>query len=285
MFPYGKLWWGGWGLPDDPDRDREVRRKAWLLSVPTALSWAVVGWSGALGLLDELRLMSLNRAGSWEQAPSAISLIVIFSVSVTIASMLGFAMRWADWSASGWPGTGFGVGGFATCLGLAIGTALAATSWTAPESVGERLPLVAGRPAEPWTSVDWVVYYEPYLLPGVFGELAVVAGALLAHKARQARKTAKRQDAPPDLEQRGWRVTGRIEHVEFTRDWGMGNPRFAVHVSYQGTSGPRTAAATMVTSMFAAPVVGAAVDVFYDPDDDESIVVRARHDQSWRFPY
>lgn len=55
----------------------------------------------------------------------------------------------------------------------------------------------------------------------------------------------------------------------------MGNLLFAVRVSYQGTSGPRTAVATMITS-----VVGAAVDVFYDPEVDESIVIRARHDQS-----
>ncbi|QQQ79417.1 DUF3592 domain-containing protein [Saccharothrix sp. 6-C] len=273
MFPYGKLWWAVLGLPDEPGREREARRKVWLLSVPAALSWAVVGWSGALGILDGLRSMSLNRSGAWEQGPSAISLIVVFSVFVTIASALGFAMRWTDWSAPWWPGTGVGVGGFATCLGLAIGTALAASSWTAPEAVGERLPFADGGPAQPWTFVDWVVYYEPYLLPGVFAELAVVTGALLAH---QARKGAKRQDAPPDLDQGSWRVTGRIEHVEFTHDWGMGNPRFRVHVSYQGTSGPRTAVATMVTSMFAAPVVGAAVDVFYDPDDDEAIVVRAR---------
>ncbi|MCC8249386.1 DUF3592 domain-containing protein [Saccharothrix luteola] len=282
MFPYGKLWWAGLGLPDDPERDRAARRKVWLLSVPTALSWAVVGWSGALGILDGFRLMSLDRVDAWDRGPSTVSLIVVFGVFITIASMLGFALSWADWSGSWWPGTGSGVGGFATVLGLAVGTALAASSWTAPEAVGGRLPSADGRPGVPWTFVDWVVYYAPYLLPGVFGELTVVAGALLAHAAR---KTRRRQDASPDLEHTGWRVTGRIDHVEFTHDWGMGNPRFAVRVSYQGTSGPRTAVATMTTSVFAAPVVGGAVDVFYDPEDDESIVIRARHDQSAWFPH
>jgi len=282
MFPYGKLWWAGPGMPDDPERDRETRRRVWLLSVPSAVSWAVVGWSGALGILDGFRLMSLNRVGAWAQGPSTISLIVVFSVFITIASMLGFSMRWADWSAPGWPGAGSGVGGFATFLGLTIGTALAASSWTAPEAVGGRLPFADGRPAQPWTSADWVVYYGPYLLPGVFAELTVVTGALLVHHAR---KTTKRADASPDLERTGWRVTGRIEHVGFTHDWGMGNPRFEVRVAYQGVSGPRTSVATMVTSVFAAPVVGAAVDVFYDPADDGSIVVRARHDHSAWFPY
>ena len=282
MFPYGRLWWAGAGLPDDPRRDREARRKVWLLSVPTALSWVVVGWSGALGVLDGFRLMSLNRVETWDVGGPMISLTVVFGVAVTIASMLGFAMRWADWSASGWSGTGLGVGGFATFLGLAIGTALAAPSWTAPEAVGARVPLPDGRPAEPWTSVDWVVYYEPYLLPGVFGEVTVVTGALLVHAAR---KTARRDDPSPDLEHRGRRVTGRIDHVEFTHDWGMGNPRFAVRVSYPGTAGPRAAAATMTTSVFAAPVVGDAVDVFYDPADDESVVVRARPHESARFPF
>ncbi|MEV1119508.1 DUF3592 domain-containing protein [Actinosynnema sp. NPDC049800] len=280
MFPYGRFWWAGLGLPEDPRRDREARRKVWLLSAPTSLSWAVVGWSGALGLLDGFRLMALDRVDAWGRGPSTISLIVVFGVFVTIASTLGFAMSWADWGASWWSGTGSGVGRFATFLGLAIGTALAASSWTVPEAVGGR-PAADGRPGEAWMLVDWVVYYAPYLLPGVFAELTVVTGALLVHAAR---KTA-RQDASPDLEHTGWRVTGRIDHVEFTHDWGMGSPRFAVRVTYQGTSGPRTAVATMITSVFAAPVVGAAVDVFYDPADDESIVVRARHDQSARFPY
>ncbi|WP_238413155.1 DUF3592 domain-containing protein [Saccharothrix deserti] len=282
MFPYGNLWWAGMGPPDDPRRDRETRRKVWLLSVPTALSWAVVGWSGALGILDGFRLMSLNRVGAWDQGASMISLMMIFGVSIPIASMLGFAMRWTDWSVSGWPGTGFGVGGFAAFLGLTIGTALATSSWTAPEAVGRRLPFSDGQPEEPWSGADWVVYYEPYLVPAVFGVLTVVAGALLLHAAGTA---AMREDATADLEHRGWRVTGRIDHVEFTHDWGMGNPRFRVRVSYPGTVGPRTVVATMITPAFQAPVVGGAVDVFYDPDDDESIIVRARPDQSARFPF
>ncbi|ONI80178.1 hypothetical protein ALI22I_43050 [Saccharothrix sp. ALI-22-I] len=65
----------------------------------------------------------------------------------------------------------------------------------------------------------------------------------------------------------------------------MGNPRFRVRVSYPGTVGPRTAVATMISSVFQAPVVGGAVDVFYDPDDDESVIVRARPDQPARFPF
>lgn len=283
MFPYGKLWSAALGLPDDPQREREARRKAWLLSVPTAVSWAVAGWSGSLGILDGFRLMSLNRVGAWDEGGPAVSLVMIFSVFVTIAFMLGFALRWNDFSGPGWPVSGVGVGGFATVLGLAAGTALAAPSWTAPEAIGERLPVSDGRPAEPWALVDWVVYYEPYLLPGVFAEFTVVVGALLVHAARKAR-TAKPEVPSPDLEHRGWRVTGRIDHVEFTYDWGSGNPRFRVRVSYPGTAGPRTAVTTVVTSMFAAPVVGGVVDVFYDPDDDESIFVRPRPDQSARFP-
>jgi hypothetical protein len=56
-------------------------------------------------------------------------------------------------------------------------------------------------------------------------------------------------------------------------------------VSYQGTDGPRTVVTTMTTSAFEAPVLGSTVDVFHDPDDDESIMVRARSDPAARFPF
>lgn len=267
MFLFGNLW-----RTDDPREARGARRKLWLLSVPTALAWAVAGWSGALGILDGFRLMSLNRVSAWEDGPGSMAtLTVIFSIAVTIASMLGFAMMWTGGWTSGWLGTESGIGRFATFLGLTIGTAVAMSSWTAPEAVGRRLPLAAGQPAEKWSDVDWIVYYEPYLVPAVFGLVAVVTGGLVLRAAWTA---AMREDATGEIMHRGHRVTGRIEHVEFTHAWGMGNPQFRVRVSYQGTDGPRTAVTTMTTSAFAAPVFGSTVDVFYDPDDDESIIVR-----------
>jgi hypothetical protein len=260
------------GLPDDPRRARAARRKLWLLSVPTTMAWAVTGWSGALGILDAFRLMSLNRVSAWEDGPGSMaSLTIIFSIFVTIASMLGFAMTWTGGWTFGWTGTRSGVGSFATFLGLTIGTGVAIPSWTAPEAVGERLPLSAGRPAERWSEVDWVVYYEPYLVPAMFALVAVVTGALVL---RGAWTTAMREDATGDIMHRGRRVTGRIDHVEFTHAWGMGNPEFRVRVSYPGTDGPRTVVTTMTASAFEAPVFGGTVDVFYDPDDDESIIVR-----------
>jgi hypothetical protein len=267
----------GMGLPDDPRHARGARRKLWLLSVPTALAWAVTGWSGALGILDGFRLMSLNRVSTWEDGPgSMVALTVIFSIAVTVASMLGFAMAWHGGSMFGWTGTGSGVGSFATFLGLTIGTAVAMPSWTAPEAVGERLALSDGQPAQQWSDVDWVVYYEPYVVPAVFALVALVTGVVMLRAAWTA---AMREDATGNIMHRGCQVTGRIDHVEFTHDWGLGNPRFRVRVSYQGTDGPRTVVTTMTTSAFAAPVYGGAVDVFYDPDDDESIIVRARSTQ------
>ena len=266
------------GQPEDPRETRGARRKLWLLSVPTTLAWAVTGWSGALGILDGFRLMSLNRVSAWEDGPgSMVALTIVFSISVTIASMLGFAILWADGRALGWPGTGSGVGSFATSLGLTIGTAVAVSSWTAPEAVGRRLPLSDGQPAERWSDVEWVVYYEPYVVPAVFALVAVVTGARML---RAAWTTAMREDATGDIIHRGNRVTGRIDHVEFTHSWGMGSPEFRVRVSYQGTDGPRTAVTTMTTSAFEAPVYGGTVDVYYDPNHDESIIVRPRSDPS-----
>jgi hypothetical protein len=276
MFLYRSLWRSGIGLPADQREARGARRKLWLLSVPTALAWAVTGWSGALGILDAFRLMSLNRVSAWEDGPGAMpALTVIFAVAVTVASTLGFAMMWSDGRALGWLGAGSGAGSFATFLGLTIGTAVATSSWTAPEAVGERLPLSAGQPAQRWSDVEWVVYYEPYVVPAVFALVAVVTGARML---RAAWTTAMREDATGEIMHRGNRVTGRIEHVEFTHDWGTGNPRFTVRVSYQGTDGLRTVTTTMTTSAFAAPVHGGTVDVFYDPADDESIIVRPRSD-------
>ena len=268
MFRYGSRL----GLPDDARQARGARRGLWLLSVPAALAWAVAGWSGALGILDAFRLMSLNRVSAWEDGPgSMVALTVIFSIAVTVASMLGFAMTWTGGGMFWRTGAGSGVGTFATFLGLTIGTAVAMPSWTEPEAVGERLALVDGQPAQRWSDVDWVVYREPYVVPAVFALVALVTGAVVLRAAWTA---AMREDATGDIVHRGRRVTGRIEHVEFTHDWGLGNPRFRVRVSYQGTDGPRSVVTTMATSVFEAPVFGGAVDVFYDPADDESIIVR-----------
>jgi hypothetical protein len=278
MFLFGNPWRTAMGLPDDPKQARGARRRLWLLSVPTALAWAVTGWSGALGILDGFRLMSLNRVSAWEDSPGSMAtLTVIFSIAVTVASMLGFAMTWSGGRMFGWPGTGSGAGSFATFLGLTIGTAAAMSSWTAPEAVGRRLAVSTGQPAETWSDVDWIVYYEPYLVPAVFAIIAVVTGAMVL---RTAWTTAMREDATGEIMHRGNRVVGRIDHVEFTHDWGMGSPRFRVRVSYQGADGPRTVVTTMTTSAFEAPVHGGTVDVYYDPADDESIIVRARSDPS-----
>jgi hypothetical protein len=242
------------------------------------LAWAVTGWSGALGILDGFRLMSLNRVSAWEEGPgSTAAFTVIFSIAVTVASMLGFAMMWTDNRMLGWPGTGSGAGRFATFLGLTIGTAVAMSSWTTPEAVGKRLPLSAGQPAQKWSDVDWIVYYEPYLVPAVFALVTVVTGALMLRAAWTA---AMREDATGEIIHRGNRVTGRIDDVEFTHNWGTGNPQFRVRVSYQGTDGPRSVVTTMTTSAFQAPLVGNTVDVLYAPDDDESIIVQARSDPS-----
>jgi hypothetical protein len=250
---------------------RATRRTLWLLAVPTALAWAVTGWSGALGILDGFRLMSLNRVIAWENGPGSMAaLTVIFGIAVTVASMLGFAMTWTDGRMLGGPGAG----SFATFLGLTIGTAAAMSSWTAPEAVGRRLS--DGRAAEQWSDVDWIVYYEPYLVPAVFALTALVIGALLLRAAWTA---AMREDATGEIMHRGNRVVGRIDHVEFTHDWSTGRPRFTVRVSYQGTDGPRTVLTTMTTPAFEAPVHGSKVDVFYDPNDDESIIVRPRSNQ------
>lgn len=279
MFPYGSLL--ATRLPGDPVQARAARRKLWLLTAPTALAWAVVGWSGALGILDQFRTMSLNRVGAWDAAgASSVSLTMIFSIVITVASMLGFSMTWTGAKAFGWFGSGFSAGSFATFLGLTVGTAFAMSSWTAPEAVGSRLPFSSGQPAEPWSSADWVIYYEPYLVPAVFGVVALVTGAMTL---RAAWRTAKQEDAEGAIRRLGRRVQGTIEHAEFTHVWVLGEPQFRVRVTYPGATGTRTVVTTMTTSPFAAPMAGGTVDVLYAPADDESVIIEAQGGQSSRF--
>lgn len=245
-------------------------RRLWLLGVPTTLAWAAAGWSGALGLLDGFRLMSLNRLDAWgADAGSAASLVLFFSVAVTVASSLGFAMLWGAGMSLSRLGLGFRASSLTASLGVALGSGVAIPSWTPPESVGQRLPFLDGRP-EPWSDVDWVVYYEPYLVPAV---AALVALVLIVVLLRAFLREAEADDRAEGLRRRGRPVTGHVVHVEFTNVWMMGNPRFVVHVRFPTETGERTVVATMVTPLFQAPSRGSAVLVRYDPQDPSAVLV------------
>ncbi|MEV6643215.1 DUF3592 domain-containing protein [Amycolatopsis sp. NPDC051371] len=258
------------GLADPPRPGRRSARRLWLLGVPTTLAWAAAGWSGSLGILDSFRLMSLNRLDAWgADAGSAASLVLFFSVAVTVASSLGFAMLWGGGISLNGLGLGFRAGSLTASLGLALGGGVAIPSWTPPESVGQRLPFLDGK-AEPWSDVDWVVYYEPYLVPAVAALVALVSIVVLL---RAFLREGAAEDRAEALRQRGRRVTGHVVHVEFTNVWVMGNPRFVVHVRYPAETGERTVVATMVTSLFQAPARGSAVTVRYDPQDPEAVLV------------
>ncbi|SEC81899.1 hypothetical protein SAMN04489727_5210 [Amycolatopsis tolypomycina] len=257
-------------LPEDPRPDRGPGLRLWLLGVPTTLAWAATGWSGALGLLDGFRLMSLNRVGAWgADAGPAVSLVLFFTVAVTVASSLGFAMLWAAGISLRRMGVGFRASSLATALGVALGSGLAIPSWTPPESVGQRLP-VPGGAAEPWSDVDWVVYYEPYLVPAV---AALVALVLIVVLVCAFLAEAEADDRVQALRHRGRQVTGFVTHVEFTDVWVMGHPRFVVHVRFPTEAGERTVVTTMVTSLFQAPARGSAVQVRYDPRDPGTVLV------------
>ena len=168
---------------------RRANRRLWLLGVPTTLTWAVVGWSGALGILNGFRLMSLNRIDAWgADAGSEMSLVLFFSLSITLASSLGFAMLWGGGMAPHRMGVGFRASSLAAALGLALGTGAAIPSWTPPEAVGQRLPFMDGKP-EPWSDVDWVVYYEPYLVPAVSGLVAL--GMIVVLLVRASSRTRR----------------------------------------------------------------------------------------------
>ncbi|MEV7040384.1 DUF3592 domain-containing protein [Amycolatopsis sp. NPDC051061] len=252
----------------------EAPRRLWLLGVPTTLAWAAAGWSGALGLLDGFRLMSLNRVDAWgADAGPAVSLVLFFSVAVTVASSLGFAMLWSAGMSLNRPGFGLGLGfragSLTTSLGVALGSGVAIPSWTPPESVGQRLPFLDGK-AAPWSDVDWVVYYEPYLVPAVS---AVVALVLIVVLLRAFLREGEAEDRAEALRQRGRQVTGRVVHIEFTNVWVLGHPRFVVHVRFPTETGERTVVATMVTPLFQAPSRGSAVVVRYDPQDAEAVLV------------
>lgn len=258
------------GLSGDPRHARRAGRRLWLLGVPTTLAWAAVGWSGALGLLDGFRLMSLNRVDAWgADAGPAVSLVLFFSVAITVASSLGFAMLWGGGLSLSRLGIGFRAGSLTTALGVALGSGLAIPSWTPPESVGQRLPFLDGK-AEPWSDVDWVVYYEPYLVPAVS---ALVALVLIAVMLRAFLADAEADDRAEALRRHGRQVTGHITHVEFTNVWIMGHPRFVVHVRFPAEAGERTVVTTMVTPLFQAPSRGSAVLVRYDPQDPETVLV------------
>ncbi|HET6289551.1 MAG TPA: DUF3592 domain-containing protein [Amycolatopsis sp.] len=253
------------GLPGDPRQARRPGLRLWLLGVPTTLAWAAVGWSGALGLLDGFRLMSLNRVDAWgPDAGPAVSLVLFFSVSITVASSLGFAMLWGGGMSLRGMGVGFRASSLAASLGVALGSGVAIPSWTPPESVGHRLP------SEPWTEVDWIVYYEPYLVPAVAGVTALVMIMVLG---RAFVAKAEADDRAQALAQTGRRVIGHVLGVEFTNVWMLGNPRFSVRVRFPTDGGERTVVATMITSPMQAPARGSTVQVTYDPRNPDSVQV------------
>ncbi|WP_086848775.1 DUF3592 domain-containing protein [Amycolatopsis kentuckyensis] len=255
-------------LPDGPRPARRAR--LWLLGVPTTLAWAATGWSGTLGLLDGFRLMSLNRVDAWGvDAGPVVSLVLFFTVAVTVASSLGFAMLWATGISLHRTGFAVRAGSLATSLGVALGSGLAIPSWTPPESVGQRLP-VSGGEAEPWSEVDWVVYYEPYLVPAVSALVALVLIALLL---RGFLAEAEADDRAQALRHRGRQVTGVVTDVEFTDFRVTGHPRFVVHVRFPVDAGERTVVTTMVAPLYQAPARGSAVQVRYDPQDPEAVLV------------
>ncbi|WP_410638553.1 DUF3592 domain-containing protein [Amycolatopsis sp. lyj-346] len=258
------------GLPGDRRPVRRGRR-LWLLGVPTTLAWAAVGWSGALGLLDGFRLMSLNRVDAWgADAGPAVSLVLFFSAAITVASSLGFAMLWDGSLSLSHLGLGFRASSLSTALGVALGSGVAIPSWTPPESVGQRLPSQADGKAVPWSDVDWVVYYEPYLVPSV---AALVALVLIVMMLRSFLTEAEADDRAEALRQTGRQVTGHVTHVEFTDVWVMGHPRFVVHVRFPAETGERTVVTTMITPLFQAPARGSSVLVRYDPRDPEAVLV------------
>ncbi|MGW4397698.1 DUF3592 domain-containing protein [Amycolatopsis nivea] len=258
------------GLPDDPEQSRAASRRLWLLGIPATLAWAVAGWSGALGLLDGFRLMSLNRVGAWgADAGPAGSLVLFFSLAVTIASSLGFAMLWGGGMSLRRMGISFRASSLAAALGVTLGSGVAAPSWTPPESVGERLPFLDGK-AEPWSDVDWVVYYEPFLVPAVSGLIALVLIVVLLRSFLRAAEADDREQA---LLRCGRQVTGVLTRVDFTNVWVLGNPRFSVHVRFPTETGEREAVTTMVTPLFQAPSEGSAVRVRYDPQDPKAVLV------------
>ncbi|SEF38421.1 hypothetical protein SAMN05421837_12152 [Amycolatopsis pretoriensis] len=250
--------------------DRRAGWRLWLLGVPTTLAWAAAGWSGALGLLDGFRLMSLNRVDAWgADANPEVSIMLFFAAAITVASSLGFAMMWAAVPSVDRMGTGFRVSSLTTALGVALGSGVAIPSWTPPEAVGQRLPFLDGK-AEPWSDVDWVVYYEPYLVPAVSALVALVLIVLLLQAFLTEAESDDREQA---LRHRGREVTGFVTHVEFTDVWVMGHPKFVVHVRFPAETGERTVVTTMVTPLFQAPCRGSAVRVRYDPQDPEAVLV------------
>jgi hypothetical protein len=106
-------------------------------------------------------------------AGPAVSLVLFFSVAVTVASSLGVAMLWGAGMSVNRLGIGFRASSLTAALGVALGGGVAIPSWTPPESVGRRLPFLDGR-AEPWSDVDWFVYVKPYLVPAVAALVALV---------------------------------------------------------------------------------------------------------------
>ncbi|MGW7531363.1 DUF3592 domain-containing protein [Amycolatopsis sp. NPDC054798] len=258
------------GLPDDPEQTRASNRRLWLLGIPATLAWAVAGWSGTLGLLDGFRLMSLNRVGAWgADAGPAGSLVLFFSLSVMVASSLGFAMLWGSGMSLRRMGIGFRASSLAAALGVLLGSGVAAPSWTPPEAVGERLPFLDGK-AEPWSDVDWVVYYEPFLVPAAAGLVALV---LIVVLLRSSLRAAEENDREQALLRNGRRVTGVLTRVDFTNVWVLGNPRFSVHVRFPTETGEREVVTTMITTLFQAPSEGSAVQVRYDPLDPKAVLV------------
>lgn len=176
-----------------------------IIAVVHLALWAMAGF-GFPDIADRLRLMSMNQVKGWESALSAGP--ALFFIGIFAGAFLGvlFTMRVSR-------GHGIGPGMLAPIatgtLGLAIGLTLAIPRWTPPEVVGEKLPFLDGTP-EPWGFDAWLAYNQPYILPAVFGVIAIIS---LFLGIRAVARTRAKQRSISDLASSGTKVAGVVTEV------------------------------------------------------------------------
>jgi hypothetical protein len=229
--------------------------------VHTAL-WGLAGFGGGM-ILDTFRLMSINQVGAWDGAYSD-TLPWLFFVGVFVGAATGFALTGRVTVVLGGR-AGMSAPFFTAFLGLAIGLGTFFPAWTAPQSVGFQNGFIEGDERTAWGVGAWIMYSLPWLLPTVFGVIALLA---LIGVIRGAVTGRRRVDGIRSMVQTGTRIVGDVSEVVPTGVEVAGNPYVQLTVHYRDAGGTeRWVTKRHAFPPTALPRTGDVYTVWYDPLD------------------
>lgn len=267
------------GAHPEPGAAKQRRARAWLMALipATAALYALAAYA-SVSFLDTFRLMAVNDLEGWGDGADGLSGgIMSFVGAVIAASLLGFAVSRRSTTVFGTLKAGAVMSQAVGFGGAALGLLHAWLSdrWTRPREVGRFAAEEGG--GSDWGPLAWIAYCATWLLPLVFGGVAVIALLWLAGSHGRGRWADTKAE---EIKEHGVMMPGTIHRVEFTGVWVMGEPQFEVTVTYVGKYGPRQAVERFVTSTVSAPVRGGQVDVWYDPLGEEGVVLIELNERS-----